>query len=92
MEAATEAPAERTTVLAFVDTVLRQEDIIFKEFGNKPLLLPFPFFILHLNPSQPPTPPPPTHQKIQLPHCPPPPPKPTTIANQLRSSDTPIPI
>lgn len=49
IEAATEAPAERTveaTVLAFVDTVFKQDDIIFNEFGNKPLFLPFPFFIL----------------------------------------------
>ncbi|CAL1362129.1 unnamed protein product [Linum trigynum] len=49
MEAATEAPAVRTveaTVVAFVDTVLRQEEMILNEWGNKPLFLPFPLFIV----------------------------------------------
>lgn len=49
MEAATEAPAERTveaTVLALVETVLRQEEMILNELGNKPLFFPFPFFIV----------------------------------------------
>jgi hypothetical protein len=49
MEEATEAPAERTveaTVQALVETVLRQEEMIRKELGNKPLFLPFPFFMM----------------------------------------------
>lgn len=49
MEEATEAPAERTveaTVQALVETVLRQEEMILKELGNKPLFLPLPFFIV----------------------------------------------
>ena len=51
MEAATEAPAERTveaTLLAFVETVFRQDDIILNEFGKEPLFLPFPFLIVQL--------------------------------------------
>lgn len=49
MEEATEAPAERTveaTVQALVETVLRQEEMILKELGNKPLFFPFTFFIV----------------------------------------------
>ena len=48
MEAATEAPAERTveaTVLVLVETVLRHDDMIQSEFGNKPLFFAFTFFI-----------------------------------------------
>lgn len=65
MEAATEAPAERTveaTVLAFVDTVLRHEEIILNELGNKPLFFPFPFFMIILPLQLPPTP---TEQNYQ---------------------------
>ena len=53
IEAATEAPAERTveaTVVAFVDTVLRHRETILNEFGNKPLFFPFPVFMM-INPS-----------------------------------------
>ena len=48
MEAATEAPAKRTveaTVLVLVETVLRHDDMIQSEFGNKPLFFAFTFFI-----------------------------------------------
>lgn len=45
MEAATEAPAERTAVLAFVDTVLMQDEIILNELGSSLLVFPLPFFI-----------------------------------------------
>lgn len=45
MEAATVAPAERTAVLAFVDTVLIQDDMILKELGSNLLFLPLLFFI-----------------------------------------------
>lgn len=89
MEAATEAPAERTveaTVLAFVDTVLRQEEIILNELGNKPLFLPFPFFMTILPLEIPPTP---THQSHNsLRHGPPAaavtPPR-ENISDQLKS-------
>lgn len=48
MEAATEAPAERTveaTEPALDETVLRQDDMIRSELGSSPFLPPFPRFI-----------------------------------------------
>ena len=48
MEAATEAPAERTveaTEPALEDTVLRQDDMIRSELGSSPFLPPFPRLI-----------------------------------------------
>lgn len=92
MEAATDAPAERTveaTVLAFVDTVLRHEDMILRELGNKPLFFPFPFFIiLHL--SQPPPTPPRSYSirhRLPPPPLPAPPPPQTNISDRHRRSD-----
>jgi hypothetical protein len=49
MEAATDAPAERTvdaTEPALEDTVLRQDDMIRSELGSSPFLPPFPRLIL----------------------------------------------
>lgn len=43
--AATDAPVERATVLAFVDTVLIQEEIILKELGSNLLFFPLSFLI-----------------------------------------------
>lgn len=34
------------TVQALVETVLRHEEMILKELGNKPLFLDFPFFMV----------------------------------------------
>ena len=48
MEVATEAPAERTLeamVLVLVETVLRHNNMIMSEFGNKSLFFAFIFFI-----------------------------------------------
>ena len=48
MEAAIEAPAERTvevTMLVLVETILRHDDMILSEFDNKPLFFAFIFFI-----------------------------------------------
>lgn len=45
MEAAEERTVE-ATVVALVETVLRQEEIILNELGNNPLFLLFPFFII----------------------------------------------
>jgi hypothetical protein len=76
MEAATDAPAERTveaTVLALVDTVLRHDDMILSEFGNKPLFFVFTFFIITTTIQVPPT-----HRSYSLRHHLPPPPSPVT--------------
>lgn len=100
MEAATEAPADRTAVLAFVDTVLIQEEIILKEFGSNLLVFPLPFFIstpilnrfpvfLNFNLSQPPPPhrkgPNPVHRRRA-----PPPHRPTRQPSFSRSSNSTI--
>jgi hypothetical protein len=48
MDAATDAPAERTveaTEPALEETVLRQDDMIRSELGSSPFLPPFPRFI-----------------------------------------------
>lgn len=44
-----EAEIERTTLLALVDTVLIQDEMILSELGNSPLLFPFSFLILQPN-------------------------------------------
>jgi hypothetical protein len=72
------------TVLAFVEKVLRHEDMALRELGNKPLFFPFPFFIIHHYLSQLPL----TRRSYSLHHLLPlPPPPPTTnISDRRRRS------